>query len=125
MKDPATTLFSIIVPVYNRPDEIADLLASLAVQTDKGFETVIVEDGSTVDCRTQCDTYKDQAKVKYYYKDNEGRSIARNYGIVRADGDFFIFVDSDCILPPDYIEKLRKSLAANPADCFGGPVAAH
>ncbi len=125
MKDPATTLFSIIVPVYNRPDEIADLLASLAVQTDKGFETVIVEDGSTVDCRTQCDTYKDQAKVKYYYKDNEGRSIARNYGIVRADGDFFIFVDSDCILPPDYIEKLRKSLAANPADCFGGPDAAH
>ncbi len=100
-------------------------MASLAVQTDKGFETVIVEDGSTVDCRTQCDTYKDQAKVKYYYNDNEGRSIARNYGIVRADGDFFIFVDSDCILPPDYIEKLRKSLAANPADCFGGPDAAH
>lgn len=125
MKDPATTLFSIIVPVYNRPDEIADLLASLAVQTDRGFETVIVEDGSTVDCRTQCETYKDQARVKYYYKDNEGRSIARNYGIVRADGDFFIFVDSDCILPPDYIEKLRKSLASNPADCFGGPDAAH
>lgn len=125
MKDPATTLFSIIVPVYNRPDEIADLLASLAVQTDRGFETVIVEDGSTVDCRTQCETYKDQARVKYYYKDNEGRSIARNYGIVRADGDFFIFVDSDCILPPDYIEKLRKSLASNPVDCFGGPDAAH
>lgn len=125
MNDPATTLFSIIVPVYNRPDEIADLLASLAVQTDKGFETVIVEDGSTVDCRTQCEAFKDQARVKYYYKGNEGRSIARNYGIVRADGDFFIFVDSDCILPPEYIEKLRKSLVANPVDCFGGPDAAH
>ncbi len=125
MKDPASTLFSIIVPVYNRPDEVADLLGSLAVQTDRGFETVIVEDGSTVDCRTQCEQYKDQAQVKYFYKDNEGRSIARNYGIVRADGDFFIFVDSDCVLPPDYIEKLRKALINNPSDCFGGPDAAH
>ncbi|MDE6335293.1 MAG: glycosyltransferase [Muribaculaceae bacterium] len=125
MKDPASTLFSIIVPVYNRPDEIADLLGSLAVQTDRGFEIVIVEDGSTVDCRTQCETFRDQVRVKYFYKDNEGRSIARNHGIVRADGDFFIFVDSDCVLPPDYIEKLRKALADNPADCFGGPDAAH
>ncbi|MDE6769172.1 MAG: glycosyltransferase [Muribaculaceae bacterium] len=125
MKDPASTLFSIIVPVYNRPDEIADLLGSLAVQTDRGFEIVIVEDGSTVDCRTQCEEFRDQVRVKYFYKDNEGRSIARNYGIVRADGDFFIFVDSDCVLPPDYIEKLRKALTDNPADCFGGPDAAH
>ncbi|MDE5880743.1 MAG: glycosyltransferase [Muribaculaceae bacterium] len=125
MKDPASTLFSIIVPVYNRPDEIADLLGSLAVQTDRGFEIVIVEDGSTVDCHTQCEEFRDQVRVKYFYKDNEGRSVARNYGIVRADGDFFIFVDSDCVLPPDYIEKLRKALADNPADCFGGPDAAH
>lgn len=118
-------LFSIIVPVYNRPDEIADLLASLAAQTDNGFETVIVEDGSTVRCEEQCEAYKNKTRVKYYYKDNEGRSIARNYGIVRADGDYFIFVDSDCILPPDYIEKLRNSLKDNPSDCFGGPDAAH
>ncbi len=125
MKDPEAILFSIIVPVYNRPDEIADLLASLAVQTDPGFETVIVEDGSSVRCADQCGDYKDAAKVKYFYKDNEGRSIARNYGIVRADGDYLIFVDSDCVLPPDYIEKLRKSLKENPSDCFGGPDAAH
>lgn len=125
MKAPASTLFSIIVPVYNRPDEIADLLGSLAVQTDRGFEIVIVEDGSTVDCRTQYEAFKDQVLIKYFYKDNEGRSIARNYGIVRADGDFFIFVDSDCVLPPDYIEKLRKALSDNPTDCFGGPDAAH
>lgn len=125
MKDPASTLFSIIVPVYNRPDEVADLLGSLAVQTDRDFEIVIVEDGSTVDCRTQCEAFKDQVRIKYFYKDNEGRSVARNYGIVRADGDFFIFVDSDCVLPPDYIEKLRKALADNPTDCFGGPDAAH
>ena len=125
MKNPAELLFSIIVPVYNRPDEIADLLGSLAVQTDKGFETVIVEDGSTVDCRTQCEAFKEKARVKYHYKDNEGRSIARNYGIVRADGDYFIFVDSDCVLPPDYIAKVRSSLAENPVDCYGGPDAAH
>lgn len=125
MSQTVPILFSIIVPVYNRPDEIADLLASLAAQTDKGFETVIVEDGSTVRCEEQCEAYKDKARVKYYYKDNEGRSIARNYGIVRADGDFFIFVDSDCILPPNYIDKLRNSLKENPSDCFGGPDAAH
>lgn len=125
MSQTVPILFSIIVPVYNRPDEIADLLASLAAQTDKGFETVIVEDGSTVRCEEQCEAYKNKARVKYYYKDNEGRSIARNYGIVRADGDYFIFVDSDCILPPDYIEKLRNSLKENPSDCFGGPDAAH
>lgn len=125
MSQTVPILFSIIVPVYNRPDEIADLLASLAAQTDKGFETVIVEDGSTVRCEKQCEAYKDKARVKYYYKDNEGRSIARNYGIVRADGDYFIFVDSDCILPPDYIKKLRNSLKENPSDCFGGPDAAH
>lgn len=118
-------LFSIIVPVYNRPDEIADLLASLAVQTDKDFEAVIVEDGSTVRCEEQCKAFEKEVNVKYFYKSNSGRSIARNYGMDRAGGDFFIFVDSDCILPPDYIQNLRKSLATNPTDCYGGPDAAH
>ena len=125
MKSPEHILFSIIVPVYNRPDEVADLLESLAAQTDHGFETVIVEDGSTVDCRSQCEAFGEKARVKYYYKDNEGRSIARNYGLDRAGGDYFVFVDSDCILPPGYIAGLRKALAANPVDCFGGPDAAH
>lgn len=125
MPEKSPLIFSIIVPVYNRPDEVADLLGSLAAQTDRGFETVIVEDGSTVDCRRQCEAFSEKANVKYYYKENEGRSIARNYGLDRADGDYFVFVDSDCILPPDYIASLRKSLAENPADCFGGPDAAH
>lgn len=118
-------LFSIIVPVYNRPQEIADLLNSLAEQTDKGFETVIIEDGSTVVCREECQQYKESANVSYHFKGNEGRSIARNHGMDNARGDFFIFVDSDCILPPDYIANLRKALEDNPADCFGGPDAAH
>lgn len=133
MKAPDQILFSIIVPVYNRPDEVADLLESLEAQTDKGFETVIVEDGSTVPCLRAGENPDgslipeghDALRLKYFRKDNEGRSIARNYGLDRADGDFFIFVDSDCILPPDYIESLRRSLKENPVDCFGGPDAAH
>ena len=117
--------FSIIVPVYNREAEVADLLASLAAQTDHGFEIIIVEDGSSLPCRRVCEQYADTADIKYYYKENEGRSIARNYGMDRADGDFFVFVDSDCILPPDYIAKLRNCLAEHPTDCFGGPDDAH
>ncbi|MCM1152047.1 MAG: glycosyltransferase [Muribaculum sp.] len=117
--------FSIIVPVFNRPDEIEDLLLSLSRQTDTGFEVVIVEDGSTVDCRKQCDDFADRVDIRYFFKDNEGRSIARNYGMDRAGGDFFVFVDSDCILPPDYIANLRSCLARTGADCFGGPDSAH
>lgn len=125
MKDPDKLLFSIIVPVYNRQDEVEDLLKSLVGQSDKGFEIVLVEDGSTLPCKMQADAVKDKIRVKYFHKENEGRSIARNYGIARADGDFFIFVDSDCILPPDYIKNLRLRLKENPTDCFGGPDAAH
>lgn len=126
-------LFSLIVPVYNRPDEIADLLDSLEKQSDRGFEIVIVEDGSTVPCLDYTTTPSGelQAKghpslrLKYFQKPNEGRSIARNYGMEHAEGDFFVFVDSDCILPPDYFQNLRRALADNPVDCFGGPDAAH
>ncbi len=133
MERPGQMLFSIIVPVYNRPDEVADLLDSLEAQTDGGFEIVIVEDGSTVPClEAEPDAGgnlrvkgREGLRLKYYRKPNEGRSIARNYGMARADGDFFVFVDSDCILPPGYIAALRRSLAASPADCFGGPDAAH
>lgn len=117
-------LFSIIVPVYNRPDEVADLLRSLTAQTDKGFEIILVEDGSTIPALPD-GKGPSGLNLKYYKKSNEGRSIARNHGIDGADGDFFIFVDSDCILPPEYIENLRRSLAQNPVDCFGGPDAAH
>ena len=123
--DSSNLMFSIIIPVYNRPDEISDLLKSLSSQTDKGFETIIVEDGSTVRCLEQCQSLGKDARVKYFYKGNEGRSIARNYGMEHAEGDYFIFVDSDCILPPDYIANLRKALKNGYSDCFGGPDAAH
>lgn len=118
-------LFSIIVPVYNRPDEVADLLASLTSQTDRGFEIVLVEDGSTIRCEKQAQEYAGKLRLKYFYKENEGRSPARNYGIERSEGEYLIFVDSDCVLPPDYIENLRSCLSENYADCFGGPDAAH
>ena len=117
--------FSIIVPVYNRIGEVADLLASLDRQTDKDFEVILVEDGSTEKCDREAEKYKDRICLRYYWKENEGRSIARNYGMERAGGDYFVFVDSDCILPEDYIFSLRKSLDNDPTDCFGGPDAAH
>lgn len=119
------TLISIIVPVYNRPDEVADLLLSLKAQTDRGFEIILVEDGSTIPCREQADAYAPDLSLQYFYKGNEGRSIARNYGIERARGDFFVFVDSDCILPPEYVANLRKALDETGADFFGGPDDAH
>lgn len=118
--------FSIIVPVYNRPDEVADLLGSLEAQTARNFELVLVEDGSTVPCRTQAEAAAARGlDVKYFAKDNEGRSIARNYGMERATGDYFVFFDSDCVIPPTYFETLGRLLDKQPLDCFGGPDAAH
>ncbi len=124
MKETSQILFSLIVPVYNRREEVADLLNSLELQSDKGFEVILVEDGST-QLSLPDGKGPEGIRLKYYIKENEGRSIARNYGIARADGDYFIFVDSDCVLPPDYFKNLRKNLTTNPTDCFGGPDAAH
>lgn len=117
--------FSVIVPVYNRIDEVGDLLKSLSEQSCKDFEAVIVEDGSSQPCKDVISKYADKVDVKYYYKENEGRSIARNYGLDRATGDYFIFFDSDCVIPPDYFKTLSAALDRNPVDCFGGPDAAH
>lgn len=116
--------FSVIIPVYNRPDEVADLMKSLAEQTCDDFEVVIVEDGSTVRCEESVRRYP-SVRSKYFYKENEGRSIARNYGMERAVGDWFIFFDSDCVIPPGYFATLSRELASAPCDAFGGPDAAH
>ena len=117
--------YSVIVPVYNRIDEVEDLLQSLTKQSFTDFETIIVEDGSTMPCEDTVKKFQDRIDVKYYFKDNEGRSIARNHGIERASGDYFIFFDSDCVIPKNYFEILDKRLNATPLDCFGGPDAAH
>ncbi len=117
--------FSVIVPVYNRIDEVDDLLKSLSGQTCKDFEVVLVEDGSSQPSGDVVKKYVDSVDVKYFFKENEGRSIARNYGLERASGDYFIFFDSDCVIPSQYFEVLSRELDANPVDCFGGPDAAH
>ena len=113
--------FSVIIPVYNRADEMEALLESLSRQTAPGcFEVVAVDDGSTLPCGDVCARYP---FVRYYWKENEGRSIARNYAMERATGDYFIFFDSDCIIPPTYFETLLTNLPL--PDCFGGPDSAH
>lgn len=112
--------FSLIVPVYNRPDEVRDLMESLARQTCKDFEIVVVEDGSTVPCGDVVSAFP-EVDSTYIPKPNEGRSIARNAGMEKAKGSYFVFVDSDCVLPADYFEKLSRLLDT---DCFGGPDAA-
>lgn len=117
--------FSIIIPVYNRIDEVRDLLDSLSKQSVKNFELILVEDGSTQPCKDVSDEYSSKIDITYFYKPNEGRSIARNYGMERASGNYFIFFDSDCVIPHDYFEMLSRSLDNKTLDCFGGPDAAH
>lgn len=117
--------FSVIVPVYNRVDEINDLLESLSAQRCRDFEVIIVEDGSTEPCGDLVRSFAGKVNVRYFYKSNEGRSIARNYGIDRSSGDYLVFFDSDCVIPRDYFAILSAELDRQPLDCFGGPDAAH
>ena len=112
---------SLIVPVYNRPNEIEELLDSLSKQTDRDFEIVIVEDGSTITCTEQIEKYKSVFDIKYFFKPNTGPGQSRNYGMERASGNYFIILDSDCIIPSGYIATVRKSLRENYVDTFGGP----
>ncbi len=117
--------FSIIIPVYNRPEEINELLQSLTTQTNTNFSVIIVEDGSTLPCESIVEQFKTKLTLSYFYKKNEGRSIARNFGIAKADADYFIIVDSDCILPEHYFQTINLFLEKNPVDCFGGPDREH
>lgn len=117
--------FSVIVPVYNRVEEINDLLESLSAQTCRDFEVIIVEDGSTEPCGDLVRSFAGKVNVRYFFKTNEGRSIARNYGIDRSAGDYLVFFDSDCVIPSDYFAILSAELDRQPLDCFGGPDAAH
>ena len=117
--------YSIIIPVYNRPDEVDELLSSLCEQTFKDFEVMVVEDGSTIDCKGVVERYTQQLDVKYFTKPNSGPGQTRNYGAERSNGEYFIILDSDCILPPGYLAAVEKELQEAPADAFGGPDRAH
>ncbi len=117
--------YSIIVPVFNRPDEVDELLRSLTEQTEGGFEVIVVEDGSTQTCREVCRGYEGQLDIRYFMKPNSGPGQSRNYGVERAKGEYVIILDSDVVLPPGYIASLSRELQREPADAFGGPDSAH
>ena len=118
--------FSFIIPVYNRPNEIKELLNSLRLQIyDKTFEVVIVEDGSTISSEDVIGEYLDSVSISYYKKPNSGPGDSRNYGMARAKGNYFIVLDSDCILPPEYLKVVEESLKEDFVHCYGGPDAAH
>ena len=118
-------LFSIIIPVYNRPDEVEELLLSLTYQTDKEFEVIIVEDGSTLGCEYVCTRYSEQLDIKYFYKENTGPGGSRNFGAEQAQGEYLLILDSDCIVPENYIMSIRAELTVASCDAFGGADAAH
>ncbi len=120
-------LYSLIIPLYNRPDEIRELLESLLLQTYKNFEVIVVEDGSKPELSAEQIVmgYADRLDVKYFYKTNAGQGFARNHGFERAKGDYFIIFDSDIIVPPHYMEAVNKDVIERGLDAFGGPDAAH
>ena len=118
-------VYSLIVPVYNRPDEVGELLESLTQQTLKDFEVVIVEDGSKKTCKDVCERYAGILDIHYYFKENSGPGQSRNYGAERASGEWLIVLDSDVVLPADYLANADRELTVHPCDAWGGPDAAH
>ena len=117
--------YAIIVPVYNRPDEVAELLESLTLQTFKDFEVIIVEDGSQNPCETVCKQYEKQLDIKYFIKENSGPGQSRNYGAAYSTGEYLLILDSDVVLPVGYLAAIEKELRREPVDAFGGPDCAH
>ena len=114
--------FSFIIPVYNRPEEIDELLQSLVLlDFDTTFEVVIIEDGSSVKCEDVIKKYKEKLDISYFFKPNSGPGDSRNYGMQHAKGEYFLILDSDCILPSNYLKEVEKSLNSEFVDCFGGP----
>jgi glycosyltransferase involved in cell wall biosynthesis len=117
---------SFIIPVYNRPEEIQELLDSFVnLEGNKDFEIVIVEDGSTQSSKSVIDEFNKFLNITYFFKENSGPGNSRNYGMKRAKGNYFIILDSDCVLPPTYLTIVLNSLNSHFFDCYGGPDAAH
>ena len=116
---------SIIIAIFNRKDELFELLNSLSHQTDKDFEVIIVDDGSKINLLPTVETFENLLDIHFFRKDNSGPGLSRNYGAKRAKNDWLVFVDSDVIVETDYIENIKKNLTENPADAFGGADKAH
>ena len=118
--------FSFIIPVYNRPEETKELLESFTkLEGNFDFEIVIVEDGSKVTSKDVVDAFSKELNISYYFKPNSGPGDSRNYGMKRAKGNYFIILDSDCLLPNNYLIVVNEYLNKNFVDCFGGPDTAH
>jgi len=117
--------FSLIIPLYNRPQEIDELLHSLTLQTYRSFEVLVIEDGSTDGAQAIVEGYRDRLDVRYFSKPNEGQGFTRNFGFERAKGDYFVIFDSDCLIPSDYLDIVASFLKREPLDAYGGPDAAH
>lgn len=117
--------YSFIIPVYNRPDEVDELLESLCSQTLKDFEVIVVEDGSSVPCDQVVKKYNDLLNVRYFTKPNSGPGQTRNFGVEQAQGEFVLILDSDVVVPNDYLKEVETELNANDCDAFGGPDRAH
>jgi len=113
--------YSVIVPIYNRPDEMAELLESLTLQTYKNFEVIVLEDNSPNKCDLIVESFKDRLDARYFFIPGTDRSYRRNYGMEQAKGEYFILFDSDCVIPSGYFDAVEAGLRAEPADCFGGP----
>lgn len=112
---------SLVIPLYNRPDEIAELLDSLTRQTDPSFEVIVVEDGSSIPSKEVIDYFTDQLVIQYDVTPNGGPGKARNHGVARSKAEYVIVLDSDCVIPPNYIELVKKGIQETNADAFGGP----
>jgi glycosyltransferase involved in cell wall biosynthesis len=121
----ASTFFSVIIPVYNRPIELAELLNCLTQQDYPNFEVVIIEDGSKIDSKEVVDTFKNKLAISYFVKENGGQGFARNYAFERAKGDFFVILDSDALIEPTYLTEVYKGIQEDQLDLFGGPDREH
>ena len=117
--------YSLIIPVYNRPDEVDELLESLTRQHFQDFEVLVVEDGSSVPCESVVDRYATSLNIHYLKKANSGPGQTRNFGAERSRGEYLLILDSDCVLPPNYLDAIEAELQKEPADAFGGPDCAH
>lgn len=117
--------FSIIIPLYNRPQEIDELLHTLTQQQYQNFEVLVIEDGSQLDAKDIVESYQDRLNLRYFYKENEGQGFTRNFAFKHAKGDYFIIFDSDCLIPSDYLTQVKNYLELHPLDAYGGPDAAH
>lgn len=113
--------YSIIVPVYNRPQEVKELLESLTHQTHRNFEVILVEDGSSISSMEVYEQYADKLSIQYFFKPNSGPGPSRNFGFEKAQGEYLVVFDSDCVLPTHYFEAVDEFLSKQPVDAWGGP----